>query len=184
MERVWTRMLAVSVLLWGALGWAAAADRRAGGGPETLETLETLRGGYVVTFNISLGRALPGGGAILCRAHLAPNLAAGAKTRWASAGTASGVATVTGATVNGFRASGSRASCTVQVPVRWEVEGGGNGGAWASEAALSNEAALSYEIDAVSGAGAEPYAVRVEHGIGVPLPAQNSVQSLQIYVLF
>jgi hypothetical protein len=70
------------------------------------------------------------------------------------------------------------ARCTVQVPVRWEVEGGGSGGAW------SNEAALSYEIDAVSGPGTQAYPVRAEQDIGVPFPAPNSIQSLQIYVLF
>jgi len=147
-SRVW--MLPVFLVMAAPAVWAATGDLRTGP--------ETLRGGYLVTFNIRLGTALPAGEAILCRAHVAPRLGGQA------AETATGLAVV----------SGSTANCTVRLPVRWAVNG----------AALGDEAALSYEIDAVSGASTEPLAVFARQTMGVPFPAENSVGNLQIRVLF
>ena len=98
--------------------------------------------------------AVAGGGAIACRAHLAPRLGGVAET-------ATGVATV----------NGQAAHCTVEFPLRWA---GGSG------TAASYEGALSYEIDALSGPGAPVVAVRAEQRIGVAFPASNSNTSLQI----
>jgi len=148
-------MLPICLLMAASAGWAAAGDLGAGGAG-------VLSGGYLVTFNIRLGAGLPAGEAILCRAHVAPKLGGQA------AETVTGVAVVTG----------SQARCAVELPVRWATQGGGN------DATLGGEAALSYEIDAVHGGGGEPYAVRAQQGISVSLPAPNSVQSLQIRVLF
>ena len=144
---VW--MLAVGTAAWGA----PAADAPSGG----------ASGIYRVTFSIRLGQPLPAGGAIVCRAHLSPQLGGA-------------VVTATGmATVDGAMTTGSTARCTVEFPLRWEGGGG---------AAARVEGALNYEIDAVSRPGAQVYAVRAGQGIGVTFPAWNSNKSLQIYVLF
>jgi hypothetical protein len=124
----------------------------------------TLSGSYLVTFNIRMGAPMPAGGAVLCRAHLAPNLGALQNPGRAAMlpETATGLADI----------HGSIATCAVQVPFSWQV---GN---------ARNSAALSYEIDAIDGPGAQPYPVRTQLGIGVPYPAPNSKESLQIDVVF
>jgi hypothetical protein len=127
----------------------------------------TVSGSYFVTFNMRLGTPLPAGGALLCRAYLAPALGG-----YPNPGGGipqqeiRGLATVRGAL----------ATCRVQVPFQWQQNE-------ARDDAGLRRLTLNYEIDAIDGPGAQPYPVRKPQWIGVPYPAPNSKESLQIDVL-
>jgi hypothetical protein len=139
------------------VAWAApAADQRASNGPATLS------GSYSVTFSMRLDAAPQAGAAILCRARIAPNLPSFQNLAHGMlpASTATGLATV----------DGNSALCSVQIPFSWAVGDTQSG------------VALSYEIDAISGAGALPSPVRAQQGIALPYPAAGTASSVAIRV--
>lgn len=157
MKRTRVPQILLLALLASAAAWAApAADQCNGAVPVAVS------GVYSVTFNVQVSSATVPGGTISCRAKIAPNLP-GFENR------SRGVVPVESS--RGVVALiGSFANCTVEIPFSWTV------------ADTQNGVALSYEIDAVSGAGMA--AVRTQQGIGVAYPEMGGAASLRLNVAF
>lgn len=149
-------MTALFALSATTAAWAAGAGDGRGPAP-----LTAVSGAYSLTFNVRFASPVPTGATIQCKARIVPGLSAFDRLRGASAPvqTASGKA----------QASGSRATCTVEVPFSWMVGDSRNG------------VALAYEVDEVS-AGAAP--VRAQQEIGAPYPAAGARQNLVFNIAF
>lgn len=158
-----TRNLLLMLLVpVASIAWAGpAADSR--GGPGSV----AVNGVYSVTFHVYLGSTVPTGSSITCRARIAPNLSGFANL---NRGTAPVEAQAGVAAGPGSSLTGSTANCSVEIPFAWTVVSAQNG------------AALSYEVDVVS--GGLPLAARTQQGIGVAYPPPGGKASLGFTVTF
>lgn len=129
-----------------------------------------VSGVYSVAFNVNLASALPPGATLLCRAKVVPNALPFNSFDRSMLPTGSGVASI----------HGSTATCWVEIPFAWTLNGA------SSSASLYREAALSYEIDAVSASGSIPTVLRAStaQGIGVSYPSAGGSARLNINVTF
>ena len=127
-----------------------------------------LSGAYSITFNLSFASTLPAGTTIICRARIAPNPAN------PGLGNSLFAATPIGTGVGLAAVTGSKATCAAEIPFAWTVESARGG------------VVLSYEIDAVSNAGAVPLLLRssARQGIGAALPASGQTASLSLGMTF
>lgn len=121
------------------------------------------QGAYSVTFTMNVGAGLAPGTTFLCKARALPPAPALEDFRLQALPATSGEAA-------GASLSASTANCTVEIPFYW-IAGGGL-------------AVLNYEIDAVNGYGGRAVPVRIEEGIGIPLPAPGGTARLNISVSF
>ena len=153
--------LLVALLASTAAGAALAADARGGAAPVA------YRGAYSVTFTVNAGVALAPGSTFLCKARVVPNAPALDSMRLQVLPMASSLAAATGSSP-----SGSWTNCTVELPFYWI--GDDDGGL----------ALLSYEIDAVSGSGAQAVPVRAAEGISVPYPSPGGTARLNFNLSF
>ena len=157
MRRVRTPVLSLFALLVSAAVCAApVADPRGGVAPVAVNGL------YVLTFSVKVPVKLPPGATILCKARVAPHTPSLDSFRLSATPEATGQANVIGSTAN----------CLVQLPFSWviyDMQGG---------------VALSYEIDAVSGAGAFPLAVLRQDGIVAAYPAAGTSANLSFQLTF
>ena len=123
---------------------------------------------YVIRFNLNVASALPAGATVTCRVRIVPNLpgqeSANGQPAAAPVETATGVASL----------SGSTAACAVEIPFSWMASNPPSG------------AVLSYEIEAVTMAGAVPVVARssAQQGIGVPYPGIGRTVSMSFDVTF
>jgi hypothetical protein len=149
--------------LWASAAvWAApAADQRAGAAPAAVS------GVYAVTFSVNPGSAVAAGGAITCKAKIAPNLPAIENMNRGVVPVESSPGMVT---VAGSGRVGSPVLCSVEIPFAWPVSDRAGG------------VVLSYEIDAVSGSGVA--AVRTGQGIVVAYPEMGVTASVRLNVTF
>jgi hypothetical protein len=144
------------MLMMAVAVWAAHAAN-----PDTPVAAQPISGAYAVTFSIKAPSTVQSGSTVTCKARITPKLAAQTNGREATpAQTVQGVATL----------SGLAANCTVLVPFSFASGDPRTG------------AALSYEIDAVSGSTLE--AVRRQDGIAVPLPQAGTTANLRLDVNF
>ncbi len=161
-------MARVRISLLVGVALLASAALPAAGAPAERASSTTVSGVYSITFNLSIASTLPAGTTIICRARIAPNpanpglgyaLFAASPIR-----TGVGLAAVTG----------SKATCAAEIPFAWTIESAPGG------------VLLSYEIDAVSNAGAGPLLLRSSRrqGIGAALPAAGQTASLSLSVTF
>ena len=150
------------------LALLAPAAALAVGAPEHRGSTTTVSGVYLVTFNVNIASTLPAGATIVCKAQIVPSQGGGGFLNHQLAAvpveTAAGLATVTGST----------ATCAVEIPFSWTVNGAQSG------------VSLSYEIDAVSSSGSAPLLVRssAQQGIGEPFPAAGGSASVSFNVTF
>jgi hypothetical protein len=156
----------ISLPLWVAL--LASVGSAAAGAQERRPSSTTVSGVYSITFNLKILSTLPAGTTVICRARIAPNPGGlhieNPQPVAIPVATAAGLAHVTG----------SSATCAAEIPFFWMV-GSPRGGVL-----------LSYEIAAVSDAGAAQPLVRSSawQGIGVPFPAAGGSASLSFNVTF
>jgi hypothetical protein len=129
-----------------------------------------VSGVYSVAFNVNLSTSMPSGATLLCRARVVPNAPLFANLDRAALPAVSGMASI----------NGSTATCWVEIPFAWTLNGASNG------AALYPGAALSYEIDEVSASNSPPTVLRTSaaQGIGVAYPATGGSARLNINVNF
>jgi hypothetical protein len=157
MNRVRTLVSYLLALLAFPALWAApAADPRGGAAPIG------VNGVYAITFNVKTPANLPLGATILCRARVAPHTPSLENLRLTATPEVVGQASVVGSTAN----------CHVQVPFAWVVNDYQGG------------VAVSYEIDAISRAGALPVSVLRQTASIASYPAAGSATSLQFQLAF
>ena len=154
-----------SLLLCVAL--LAVQDGLAASVPREHNPVTAVSGVYSVTFHLNMASKLPAGSTIICRARIAPDQGGPSLMNSRSAAfpvAAAGIVTVTG----------SAATCVTEIPFSWTMEG-------ARGAVL-----LSYEIDAVSGAGSAPLllAGSARQGFGVVLHASGGGANLDVNLSF
>jgi hypothetical protein len=162
MKRARIPQILLLALLASAAVWAAPAGNQRAGAASA-----AVSGVYAVIFNVNPGPAVAAGGAIACKAKIAPNLAAfeNPNPGVAPVESAAGVVKLVGSV-----AVGSPILCLVEIPFAWAVSDRSSG------------VALSYEIDAVSGSGVA--AVRRGRGIGVPYPQPGGSAGVRLNVTF
>jgi hypothetical protein len=129
-----------------------------------------VSGVYSVAFNVNLSTSMPSGATLVCRARVVPNAPAFANLDRAALPAVSGTASI----------NGSTATCWVEIPFAWTLNGGSN------DAVLYPGAALSYEIDEVNVSNSMPTVLRASaaQGIGVAYPAAGGNARLNINVTF
>ncbi len=154
-------MLLLFALLAPTAARSAPVTEHRGGGPAQVS------GVYSVTFNLTIASTLPAGATITCKAQIVPSQTGfmGLNSQAAiPVETATGVATVTGST----------ATCAVEIPFSWTVNGAQNG------------ASLSYEIDAVNISGSLPVLLRTsaQQGVSEAYPATGATSNLSFNVTF
>jgi hypothetical protein len=122
-------------------------------------------GAYSITFMVSTGVSQLPGTTYLCKARAVPHAPALDGYSLQALPVASGMAAAS-------RTVGSWANCTVELPFYWIGDDPGS------------QALLSYEIDVVSGSGAQATPLRVAEGISVPYPSQGGTARLSINLSF
>jgi hypothetical protein len=156
MRTRYSRILPLVLLVSAAVWAAAAADQRDGLAPLA------AGGGYAVTFHVNAPSTVPDGATVTCKARIAPRLSAFERLtgKAVAAETLPGVATV----------AGSSANCTVQLPLAFALTH------------PSQDAVLSYEIDAYTSAG--PAFVRTQQGIALTIadPRTGAIANLLLNV--
>ena len=155
----------IPLLLCFALLASGAA--LAAGGPEHRSNPTTVSGTYSITFNLNIASTLPAGATITCKAQIVPSQGGGFLNQQAAAvpvETAAGLATL----------NGSTATCVVEIPFSWTVNGGQGG------------VLLSYDLDALNSPGAAPAVVRssVQQGVAEAFPSAGGSASVTFTVTF
>lgn len=158
-SRIALCLLAASLVSATALAGPVAEHR--GSGPTTVS------GTYSITFNLTIVSTLPANATITCKAQIAPANAAVSSFQQQSSvpfESAAGVATLTGST----------ATCTVEIPFSWTVEGTRGG------------VSLSYELDGLNASGSLPAVVRtsVQQNVAQPYPSSGATSTVTFNVTF
>jgi hypothetical protein len=127
--------------------------------PEVEPRAET--GTYTIAFHVDLASSLPSSSLLLCRAAITPRTPF-SRFNQSVFPTRSGVATITGST----------ATCWIEIPV-----------AWTQNDAPNREAALNYELEAVSNSAITRRASTAQ-AIHIAYPAAGGSTRLNINVTF
>ncbi len=167
-------MARVHILWLLCVALLAARPAQAAGVPQqttgtaTGNSVTTVNGVFTISFRLSIASTLPAGTAITCRARIVPGQS-GLNLRppqqsTAPEETAAGVAAVTGPMAN----------CTAEIPFSWTLTSRQSG------------VMLSYEIDAMSSAGAGTFVIRssAQQNIHAAFPALGGNSSLSFNVTF